>query len=95
MVIGKHYKRICCYVAPKLNYPIILGIPWMKRHHVKPDFCDYSVTFTPDICALCLPCKIPCTVLGTQPKRATHSTIVDGISISTVFIRRVLRGLTE
>jgi hypothetical protein len=56
----------------------------MKRHHVKPDFCDYSVTFTPDICALCLPCKIPCTVLGTQPKRVTHSTIVDGISISTV-----------
>lgn len=96
LVIDRHYEKIHCYVVRRLNYPLILGIPWMKKHNIKPDFRDRSILFSPDSCGpRCLPCRLPCLVYGSQPKRVTHSAIIDGISISTVSIGEFCDDLAE
>ena len=96
LVIDRHYEKIHCYVVRRLNYPLILGIPWMKKHNIKPDFRDRSILFSPDSCGpQCLPCRLPCLVYGSQPKRVVHSAIIDGISISTVSIGEFCDDLVE
>lgn len=96
LVIDRHYEKICCYVVRRLNYPLILGIPWMKKHNVKLDLRDRSVSFSPDSCGpQCLPCRLGCTVYGSEPKRVTHTAVIDGISISTVSLSEFCDDLQD
>ena len=88
IVIGMHTEQVTCYVAPKLSYPIILGISWMTRHNVRPDWRTRSVVFSPEVCgAECLPCREPCTVFS-QRTPVPKEVFIDGVSCKTV-------GLTE
>lgn len=32
LTVDDHKELLTCYMAPKLNYPLILGLPWLSRH---------------------------------------------------------------
>ena len=88
IVIGMHTEQITCYVAPRLSYPLILGIPWMTRHDIRPDLRTRSVTFSPEVCGpKCLPCREH-NIVYSQKSPVSKEVVINGISCQTV-------GITE
>ena len=95
LAIGAHFEQLTLYVVPNLDSHIVLGTPWLKKHHVCPDLNENSVTFQTGYCGQgsCLPCGNDITVYGACLRRTTqsrervlHSTSVNGIRCETVSI---------
>ena len=50
------------YITPLAHYPIILGIPWLRKHDPKTSWKDWTFTFDSDYCrqncrVLCYPTR--------------------------------------
>ena len=61
MTIGHHTEPMLFYVT-KLSpsTPVILGMPWLKKHNPRPDFPALGLKFDSHYCAYnCLPWHIP------------------------------------
>lgn len=56
--IGEHTETLPCYVTKLGDYPVILGVPWLKQHN--PDFDWPKGTCT-------LRCTESCTALAADP----------------------------
>jgi hypothetical protein len=41
--ISDHYEQLIAYVASIGHYPLILGIPWLKKHDVKINFARMDI----------------------------------------------------
>ena len=87
LVIGLHTEKVYCYVVPKLVYPLILGLPWLSKHDIRPNTRGRCVTFHPSSCPKeCLPMREPCSVFSNKTVKPAKAVDIDGISCSTVGI---------
>ena len=50
MRIGTHHEEILMFVTKLGHYPVVLGLPWMKRHDVSVRFVKGTLTFDSDFC---------------------------------------------
>lgn len=50
LVIDKHVEEIPLFVTHLGHYPIVLGIPWLRRHDVSIRWSTNSITFDSDYC---------------------------------------------
>ena len=48
--IDQHTEEIPMFVTKLGHYPIVIGIPWLKRHDVAIRFATNTVTFDSDFC---------------------------------------------
>jgi hypothetical protein len=45
-MISDHYKTLTAYLISLRHYPLILGIPWLKRHNVNVNFSKMDIPFS-------------------------------------------------
>ena len=87
IVIGLHTEKVYCYVAPRLAYPLILGLPWLGKHDVRPDVRGRSVIFRPETYPReCLPTRKPYSVFSNRTPKPARERTINGISCATVGI---------
>jgi hypothetical protein len=43
--IGNHHEKLIPYVASIGHYPLILGIPWLKKHDMNINFPKMDIQF--------------------------------------------------
>lgn len=48
--INGHQETLAMFVTKLGHYPIVLGIPWLRRHNVSIDWARNSLTFDSDFC---------------------------------------------
>lgn len=51
LFIGVHEEEITLDITKLGQYPIILGIPWLRHHNPNIKWSDHSITFDSDYCA--------------------------------------------
>jgi hypothetical protein len=44
--IGDHYETLTTYLTSLRHYPLILGIPWLKKHDVAINFTKNDIQFS-------------------------------------------------
>jgi hypothetical protein len=42
-IIGDYYKSLTAYLISLGHYPLVLGIPWLKRHNVTINFVKNNI----------------------------------------------------
>jgi hypothetical protein len=42
-IIGDHYESLTAYLTSLGHYPLILGIPWLKKHDVTINFTKNDI----------------------------------------------------
>ena len=47
--IEKHTELTPFFIT-KLQYPLVLGIPWIKRHDITLGFCKHTISFKSNFC---------------------------------------------
>ena len=63
MALGGHIERLFLYVTGLNQYPIILGLPWLRRHGIDASFEFNTLTMSSSFClAHC--CPMPVTIHG-------------------------------
>jgi hypothetical protein len=48
--IGNHPGRLIAYIASLEHYPLVLGIPWLKKHDINVNFAKIDTQFTLPSC---------------------------------------------
>jgi hypothetical protein len=48
--IGDHHDKLIAYVASIGHYHLVLGIPWLKKHHVNINFPKMDIQFPSPNC---------------------------------------------
>jgi hypothetical protein len=49
-IIGDHHKSLTAYLISLGHYPLVLGIPWLKRHDVTINFAKNNIQFSSPGC---------------------------------------------
>ena len=62
-MVDKHVEELPMFVTKLGHYPIILGIPWLRRHDVRIGFASNTVTFDSPFC-LQHCCPVPAKTEG-------------------------------
>ena len=63
MALGDHIERLFLYVTGLKQYPIITGLPWLRRHGVDASFEFNTLTMSSPFClAHC--CQSPVKIYG-------------------------------
>ena len=61
MALGGHIERLFFYVTGLNQYPIVMGLPWLKRHAIEANFGSDTLTMSSPFClAHC--CQSPAKV---------------------------------
>ena len=77
MRIGTHEEKARLFVTQLGHYPIVLGIPWLRRHHVKTDWKANTLTFDSTFCLQkCNSDHTPCTQQGISSPLPEHPNIL-------------------
>ena len=50
MVLGNHVEKLFLYITGLNQYPIILGLPWLRRHEVDANFGSNTLTMSSSHC---------------------------------------------
>jgi hypothetical protein len=45
-IIGDHHKSLTAYLISLGHYPLVLGIPWLKKHDVTINFAKNNIQFS-------------------------------------------------
>jgi hypothetical protein len=45
-MVGDHHETLTAYLTSLRHYPLILGIPWLKRHEVTINFTKNDIQFS-------------------------------------------------
>jgi hypothetical protein len=48
--IGDHQETLTAYLTSLGHYPIILGIPWLKKHNITINFAKNNIQFSSPSC---------------------------------------------
>jgi hypothetical protein len=48
--IGDHHEKLIAHVASISHYHLVLGIPWLKKHHVNINFPKMDIQFPSPNC---------------------------------------------
>ena len=63
MALGGHIERLFLYVTGLNQYPIIMGLPWLRRHGIDASFESNTLTMSSPFC-LTHCCSSPVKVYG-------------------------------
>jgi hypothetical protein len=88
--IGDHPGRPVAYIASLGHYPLVLGIPWLKKHDINVNFAKIDTQFT-------LPnCLSHRTTVTPHPIEAIIMEPNNNIStISATLFRRIINNATN
>jgi len=50
MNINNHKEEVLMFITKLGHYPIVLGLPWMRRHDISISFSKNTITFDSDFC---------------------------------------------
>jgi transposase InsO family protein len=76
MRIGTHEEKARLFVTQLGHYPIVLGIPWLRRHHVRTDWKMNTLTFDSPFCLRrCTSNHAPWTQSGITSSLPEHPNI--------------------
>jgi len=54
--INGHKEELPMFITKLGHYPIVLGLPWMRRHDISISFAKNTIPFDPDFCLMhCCP----------------------------------------
>jgi hypothetical protein len=62
--IGNHHEKLVTYVASIGHYPLVLGIPWLKKYHVSINFPKMDIQFPSPNCLTHRSKITPTTIKG-------------------------------
>jgi len=71
LAIGPHTENLKLNVTKLGGYPIILGLPWLKRHDPYIHWSRHQITFCSDYCLSQCQVRTSCT-LPAQPLASPH-----------------------
>lgn len=83
--IDNHRERLTCYATDLGDYPLILGLPWLRKHDPDISFAQNTVAFTSRLCQeRCLRQRSTTPVRGLekaqQPRGLPHDTSISLIN---------------
>lgn len=68
--IASHHEEVVCFVTDLGQYPVILGLPWLRHHDPEISFSKNTVTFASSRChETCLSTKAPQVIHGISTAR--------------------------
>src|SRR5690606_15916512 len=71
--VNDHFEHLPMFVTSLGHYPIVLGIPWLRRHGPSINFEANTVTFkSPRCLRSCLPEQQPVTVTAENEEVPRH-----------------------
>src|SRR5690606_12972009 len=71
--VNDHFEHLPMFVTSLGHYPIVLGIPWLRRHGPSINFEANTVTFkSPPCLRSCLPEQQPVTVMAENEEVPRH-----------------------
>ena len=73
MTLGTHVERLFLYVTGLNQYPIIMGLPWLRRHGIHASFEFNTLTMSSSFC-LSHCCPVPVKVQGITRKEEEFLT---------------------
>jgi hypothetical protein len=98
--IGPHQETTQFHVTKLGGYPMVLGIPWLRRHDPWMHWSKHQITFNSPYCLSNCNVKQPCTVelLRTKPKPPTYpplsqASLTPGNTVSPSVIPRASNNL--
>ena len=50
MALGGHIERLFFYVTGLKQYPVVMGLPWLKRHAIEANFGSSTLTLSSPFC---------------------------------------------
>lgn len=87
MSINGHKEQVAMFITKLGHYPIVLGIPWLRRHDVSISFARNTVTFDSDFC-LRQCCENAVTIKGISipiPEKPSIAMIAGSTFSRTVY----------
>jgi hypothetical protein len=65
--IGDHHETLTTYLTSLRYYPLVLGIPWLKRHNVTINFAKNDIQFCSPGCLHYHAMVTPIPIKGLMP----------------------------
>ena len=85
--IGDHHELLTAYVTRLGHYPLVLGIPWLRKHDVTINFADNDIKFSSPNCLPHRTTLTPTPVKGIAPKQQNKIC-----AISATTFRRIVNN---
>jgi hypothetical protein len=67
--IGDHHEILTAYLTSVRHYPLILGIPWLKKHNITINFAKNDIQFSSPSCLHHRTMVTPIPIKGLTPER--------------------------
>ena len=90
LTIDKHVETLPMFVTKLGHYPIVLEMPWFRRHDVQIGFAANTVTFSSDYC-LEHCCPVPASTKGIStplPEKTTNISLIAGSAFTRMVSRK-------
>jgi hypothetical protein len=68
-MIGDHHETLTTYLTSLGHYPLVLGIPWLKRHDVTINFAKNDIQFSSPRCLPHHAMVTPIPIKGLTPEQ--------------------------
>jgi hypothetical protein len=75
--IGDHHETLVAYMASLGRFPLLLGIPWLKKHDVSVNFAKMDIQFTSPNCLPHRTTITPRTIKGITLRHLHHIVPMD------------------
>jgi hypothetical protein len=85
--IGDHYESLTAYLTSLGHYPLVLGIPWLKKHDVTINFTKNDIQFSSPGCLPHRTMVTPVPVKGLTMERRNKIC-----AISATTFRRIVNN---
>jgi len=79
MVLNGHIERLFFYVTGLSQYPIVMGLPWLRRHAIDVNFGHNSLTLSSSFC-LDHCCQSPVKIYGLNRQEEDSSFEVNKVA---------------
>jgi hypothetical protein len=88
--IGDQHETLTAYLTSLRHYPLILGIPWLKRHDLTINFAKNDIQFSSPGCLPHRAMVTPVPIKGLIPERRNKI-----YAISTITFRHIINNANK
>jgi hypothetical protein len=78
--IGDHHETLTAYITSLGHYPLVLGIPWLKRHDVTINFANNDIKFSSAGCRPHRTMVTPVPIKGLTPEPRNKICAISAIT---------------
>jgi hypothetical protein len=89
-MIGDHYETLTAHLTSLGYYPLILGIPWLKRHDVTINFAKNNIQFSSPRCLPHHAMVSPIPIKGLIPEQRNKIS-----TISAMIFRHIINNTNK